>query len=100
MIKYEFWTMLVSCTCLLVCYNENFVTINTVQILWKTKNNEFSMQFFLKLSIVDIISTQKHKKCEFCSWGYGTQMPLCAWSVSYNCYTVLGIIVSHFLYVI
>ena len=56
--------MSVRFTHLFVCYNENFVTMNIVQILWKSKNNEFSMQ---KLNNVYIISTWKHKKCEFWS---------------------------------
>ena len=84
MIKYEFWSMLVRFTHIFVCYNENSVTINIVQISWKSKNNEFSMQNLLKLSNVYIISTSKHEKYEFCIGGYGTQMPLCAWSVSYR----------------
>ena len=42
------------------------------------------MQNLLKLNNVYIISTWKHKKYEFCIGGYGTQMPLCAWSVSYT----------------
>ena len=57
MIKFEVWSMLVRFTALFICYNENFVIIKIVQILWKSQNYEFSIQNLLKLNNVDIIST-------------------------------------------
>ena len=88
-----FFSMLDRFTHLSVCYNENFVTINIVQIFWKSKNNEFIMQNILKLNNFYIISTWKHTNYEFYIWVYGTQMPLFAWSVSYSVAVNLSYIV-------
>ena len=75
MIKYELWSMLVRLTHIFVCYNENFVTITIVQILWKSKNNEFSMQIVFKLSNFDLISTQKLKNIDFVLGGMEPKCP-------------------------
>ena len=50
----------------------------------KIQKQLISMQTNLRLNNIYIVSTWEHNKYGFCIGGYGTKMPLFAWSVSYT----------------